>query len=61
MDPNDTTTVMDLATYAATVASNTANLTSMSISPQILKQNPATSHQTVGAALPQFPPVSMTT
>lgn len=33
MDLNDTTTVMDLATYAATVASNTANLTSMSISP----------------------------
>lgn len=33
MDLNDTTTVMDLATYAATVASNTASLTSMSISP----------------------------
>lgn len=33
IDLNDTTTVMDLATYAATVASNTANLTSMSISP----------------------------
>lgn len=33
MDLSDTTTVMDLATYAATVASNTANLTSMSVSP----------------------------
>ncbi|XP_060584421.1 microtubule-associated protein futsch-like isoform X3 [Ruditapes philippinarum] len=32
-DLNDTTTIMDLATYAATVASNTANLTSMSVSP----------------------------
>ncbi|XP_053377272.1 uncharacterized protein LOC123529489 [Mercenaria mercenaria] len=32
-DTTDTTTIMDLATYAATVASNTANLTSMSVSP----------------------------
>ncbi|WAR25534.1 PCLO-like protein, partial [Mya arenaria] len=37
MDLNDSTTIMDLATYAATVASNTANLTSMSISPTNLE------------------------
>ena len=37
MDLNDTTTIMDLATYAATVASNTASLTSMSISPTNLE------------------------
>ena len=30
---DDTPTVMDLATYAATVASNTANLTSLTVSP----------------------------
>ena len=32
-DLSDTTTVMDLATYAATIASSTANLTSMTVSP----------------------------
>ena len=37
MDINDTTTIMDLATYAAAVASNTASLTSMSISPTNLE------------------------
>ncbi|KAK3610547.1 hypothetical protein CHS0354_008982 [Potamilus streckersoni] len=32
-DVSDSETVMDLATYAATIASNTANLTSLSVSP----------------------------
>ena len=36
-DLSDTTTVMDLATYAATIASNTANLTSMTVSPTNLE------------------------
>ena len=36
-DLSDTTTVMDLATYAATIASSTANLTSMTVSPTNLE------------------------
>ena len=36
-DPSDTSTVMDLATYAATIASSTANLTSMTVSPTNLE------------------------
>ena len=36
-DLSDTSTVMDLATYAATIASSTANLTSMAVSPTNLE------------------------
>lgn len=36
-DLSDTSTVMDLATYAATIASSTANLTSMTVSPTNLE------------------------
>ena len=61
-DPSDTSTVMDLATYAATIASSTANLTSMTVSPTNLEDThdeenqrfPSESHDS-GSSSPSSP------
>lgn len=56
IDVNDTTTVMDLATYAATVASNTANLTSMSVSPTNIEVKPGhESPESISSSSPVSP------